>query len=464
MKRAKFASLILSGILVVAGALGTVEKADAQGEFVPGTRHPWNVGVTVGSLGFEGDEEVQDGIIVQFHGGYDYTDWWTFEGTLLIAPQLDENMVGETTLGANGVTRFQKISLLERSAGAGVHDASGIGLSGDALLHFTRHPKRFKSWERFDPYLAVGVGMMFYSEDLGENSSDPAFRVGCGVMYHLNDQLGVRADIRTFLAGEDTEANMIVSAGLRYTIGAGVPEEIILQDGNDMDNDGLTDDDEDNRYGTDKTNPDTDGDGLWDGEEVNDRGTDPLKVDTDLDMLGDGDEVYTHKTNPLEVDTDNGGVSDGHEILDDRTDPLNGADDLQLFTLYIKFETKKWEIRPEYYNQLDVIGKVLARDPGATAVIEGHADKRKRSEKEYNQKLSERRAGAVLNYLVDAAGIERKRMKAVGCGFDRPLAENDPEDGNELNRRVEIYVRKSGEVPDLEEPIVLPDPKVPEPK
>jgi outer membrane protein OmpA-like peptidoglycan-associated protein len=129
--------------------------------------------------------------------------------------------------------------------------------------------------------------------------------------------------------------------------------------------------------------------------------------------------------------------------MDDFTDPLNPADDLQLFELYIPFDYDKAVIKPDYYGKLDIIAKVLNRDKGATAVIEGHADRKAKSDKKYNQKLSEKRANAVLDYLV-SKGIGRKRMTAKGFGFSRPKAPNDPKKGNPLNRRVEVYIRGSG--------------------
>ena len=113
-----------------------------------------------------------------------------------------------------------------------------------------------------------------------------------------------------------------------------------------------------------------------------------------------------------------------------------------LFTLHIEFDTDKDIIRPQYFNDLNVIAKVLSRDPEATARIEGHADKRRTSSGKYNMQLSERRAKAVLEYLNQHGSIERDRMTPVGYGFTRPMAANDPVEGNPVNRRVEVYIRQ----------------------
>ena len=89
--------------------------------------------------------------------------------------------------------------------------------------------------------------------------------------------------------------------------------------------------------------------------------------------------------------------------------------------------------------------KVLHRDPTATVRVEGHADKRKGSKRDYNQRLSERRAQAVADYLVEKSGIPVGQLTVVGYGFDRPVAPNDTEENMQRNRRTDIYIRKGGQ-------------------
>ncbi len=67
--------------------------------------------------------------------------------------------------------------------------------------------------------------------------------------------------------------------------------------------------------------------------------------------------------------------------------------------------------------------------------IQGHTDSV--GDRNYNQKLSERRAETVKAYLV-LYGIDVSRMTVRGFGPDRPVAENDTEEGRALNRRVEL--------------------------
>jgi OOP family OmpA-OmpF porin len=406
----------------------------------------WYFAPGAGVIQYEGDEEVKDGFFLTARLGYDYNEWWSLEGVFTLAPSLDENFVGRAYDEERGVAIDppQRVSQVTGTEEAAFGDTWAAGLAVDGLFHFTR-------WDRLDPYLSLGVGFLWYGDEVNEHTFDPALRGGGGVMYHFNDEWAVRVDGRTFLAGNDTEANAVIDAGVVWTWGARVPPKLVAIGGpNDSDGDGLTDDEE-LELGTDPYDPDTDSDGLSDGEEVNTYETNPLQPDTDWDLLRDGPEVKTYGTDPLVADTDKGGVSDGHEVLEDDTDPRVKADDLMLFELNIQFDYDKAVIKPEFFAELDVIGKVLTRHPESTALIEGHADRKKDSSASYNRKLSERRAKAVLGYLAETAGIKKNRMKAVGYGFDRPKAPNDPKLGNPVNRRVEVYIRGAGQLVEVAE-------------
>ena len=301
----------------------------------------------------------------------------------------------------------------------------------------------------------MGIGFTDDFKDNEHDQFDGGLRGGGGVIYNFNDEWSVRADFRGAFAtiSDKGTVNSTLEAGLRYVFGAHVAPEFSVAGGpKDSDADGLPDDEE-LRIGTNPYDPDTDKDGLSDFDEVRVYHTDPLNPDTDFDGLKDGPEVFNYKTNPLERDTDKGGVADGHEVIEDGTNPLNPADDLQLFELNIQFDYDKSIVKAEYFKDLDIIGKVLQRDPGSTARIEGHADQLKKSSKEYNQALSERRAKACVDYLVEKCGIEKDRLRAVGYGFSRPKVKPDLVNGTPANRRTEVYIRKSGQQPGPVTPI-----------
>ncbi|MBW2091311.1 MAG: OmpA family protein [Deltaproteobacteria bacterium] len=72
--------------------------------------------------------------------------------------------------------------------------------------------------------------------------------------------------------------------------------------------------------------------------------------------------------------------------------------------------------------------------------IEGHTDNK--GSEEYNQKLSEKRANNVKDFLI-GQGIDPARLTAVGYNFSRPVASNDTREGRQKNRRVELVIERN---------------------
>ncbi|NRB38212.1 MAG: LruC domain-containing protein [Pseudomonadales bacterium] len=97
--------------------------------------------------------------------------------------------------------------------------------------------------------------------------------------------------------------------------------ETATVDPNDLDGDGLSNDDEINILGTDPNNADTDNDGLTDQEEVTVYQSDPLLSDTDADGLTDLAEIILHNSDPNMIDTDGDGFTDSEEVNLTHTDP-----------------------------------------------------------------------------------------------------------------------------------------------
>jgi outer membrane protein OmpA-like peptidoglycan-associated protein len=84
---------------------------------------------------------------------------------------------------------------------------------------------------------------------------------------------------------------------------------------------------------------------------------------------------------------------------------------------------------------LDNLAQTLNEYNQTLIEVAGHTDSVGAAD--YNQRLSERRASAVANYL-GSRGVMRDRMIVVGAGESRPIASNDTEAGRAQNRRVEI--------------------------
>ncbi|MDI3479647.1 MAG: hypothetical protein PWQ14_793, partial [Rikenellaceae bacterium] len=103
----------------------------------------------------------------------------------------------------------------------------------------------------------------------------------------------------------------------------------------------------------------------------------------------------------------------------------------------IFFDFDKATIRPESKTELENLIKLMNDNPNIKIEISGHTDNV--GSASYNQKLSESRAKAVVDYLIEH-GIERSRLSYMGYGFEKPIASNDTEEGRQLNRRVEFKI------------------------
>lgn len=102
----------------------------------------------------------------------------------------------------------------------------------------------------------------------------------------------------------------------------------------------------------------------------------------------------------------------------------------------ILFDTGSDRIRPESTPTLKEIGEMLKAHADLTLLIEGHTDNV--GSADANQSLSEKRAAAVRQYLIDSHGIDAARLTSQGFGASRPAASNDTVEGRQQNRRVEL--------------------------
>ena len=100
------------------------------------------------------------------------------------------------------------------------------------------------------------------------------------------------------------------------------------------------------------------------------------------------------------------------------------------------FDFDKAEVKPIFFPMLDHIAKILKDNPKMTVQLEGHTDSV--GTEKYNQGLSERRANAIKNALVNGAKADANRLKAVGYGETKPIMTNDNKEGRAKNRRVDL--------------------------
>jgi len=104
----------------------------------------------------------------------------------------------------------------------------------------------------------------------------------------------------------------------------------------------------------------------------------------------------------------------------------------------VQFAYNKAEILAASDDLLNDVATVMKQHPEVKKIrIEGHASSE--GNDKYNKDLSDRRAKAVMEFLVDA-GVDPERMEAIGYGEERPIADNETEEGREKNRRVEFNI------------------------
>jgi outer membrane protein OmpA-like peptidoglycan-associated protein len=328
-----------------------------------------------------------------------------------------------------------------------------------------------------DPSLHVGGGYTFFGD-----SSFGTLNPGAGLTFWFTETVGLSLEAtykKAFGEGEFVRSHFQHTAGLTFkfggkdTDGDGIydkddacPEVAGLKQFNgcpDTDGDGIPDKDDacPDVFGLAALNgcPDTDGDGIADKDDAcpNDFGLAALKgcPDTDGDGVADKDDKCPTVAGPKEnagcpwPDTDGDGVLD----KDDKCPDVKGTvanfgcpevseeviKTLNNYGKTILFNSGKSSFKNESYTVLQSITSILKEYPNSKFQIEGHCDSD--GANDMNQTLSENRAAAVKNYLVEN-GIAIDRLRSTGFGETKPIATNKTATGKALNRRVEISLIK----------------------
>lgn len=177
-------------------------------------------------------------------------------------------------------------------------------------------------------------------------------------------------------------------------------------------------------------------------------------VDTDGDGVPDTDDRCSNTPAGSEVDswgcaldkdTDGDGVNDDDDacpntpagvVVDGRGCPVPDEVVLTIDELNFAFDSAALDSASR--SALDAAVAVIADNREVALDVVGHTDSS--GPTAYNQKLSEKRAQAAVDYLV-AKGVPAGQLRAVGAGEGDPVASNDTEAGRERNRRVELVVR-----------------------
>jgi outer membrane protein OmpA-like peptidoglycan-associated protein len=105
----------------------------------------------------------------------------------------------------------------------------------------------------------------------------------------------------------------------------------------------------------------------------------------------------------------------------------------------VLFASNQSTLLPAAIVKLNEVAEALIKgNPDSNITVEGHTDSQ--GKRDYNMELAQKRAVAVRDQLV-SRGVAEDRIKAVGIGPDRPVADNKSAEGRANNRRVEIIVQ-----------------------
>ncbi len=376
----------------------------------------FTISPSIGYHLFEGDQRTDDAVSYGLGFGYNITKRWAAELDLRYAPTDTDNPSQDVNISSAAIS---------------------------ALYHFNPDGKLV-------PYLAAGLGGMYFRAE-GENDDDldATLNAGAGVKYFVSNDLALRLDARYLIdlhsdrpydqapGSDDTDHNLVATAGLIWQFGGVVAPPAPL----DSDLDGIVD-------SRDKC-PDTPL-----GVAVDAVGCPPAppKAAAPAPVVKPAPVAAPAQPKPVVVpppvpvdgDDDGDGVKNSLDkcpgtekgvLVDETGCPLK-------FTLEIEFDFNKAVVRAQYHDQLAKAADFIKKYPGAKFVLGGHTDSR--GSDQYNQVLSERRATAVKNYLVEKFGIDATALTARGYGEKQPIADNMLEAGRQKNRRVEVVFSAGG--------------------
>lgn len=222
----------------------------------------------------------------------------------------------------------------------------------------------------------------------------------------------------------------------------------------DLDQDGINDENDKcpNQFGTAKYMgcpiPDTDGDTIND---ENDKCPTQAGLaryngcpipDTDSDSINDENDkcpsqwgLARYNGCPI-PDTDTDGVND--EI--DKCPNVTGiADNLGCPEIIVYYQRDQATLTAYDKGNLDRVIKFLNNNPTLNISIQSHTSTTGKAD--YNQKLSEKRATATMNYLI-YKGINKERLSVIGFGEQFPVGDNETEEGRAQSRRTVIKIQK----------------------
>lgn len=343
------------------------------------------------------------------------------EGGFYITPDIgyyffdkDRNVENDPSLGLGlgydfnakwGVRIMGEWLELEPDRGRGDIDARYW--HGDMLYHFGD----FGGWR---PYALLGAGDMRLEPDAGGHDRETVYNAGFGVKRILHDNIDLRMEAQGLYSGDNETWDGALHIGIEFLFGnrsTPAPEPVaVVEPPRDSDGDGVPDD-RDQCPGTPA------------GVQVDERGCPLPPKDSDGDGVPDDRDQCPNTPRRAKVDA--------------RGCTLQ-LEETVTFQLNVQFELESARIQKQYLPEVEKLGRFLQEYPDTDVVLEGHTDST--GSERFNQELSEVRANTVRNHLIEYFEIDPERIRAVGYGESRPIADNSTPEGRYQNRRVVAVV------------------------
>ncbi|GAB6074479.1 OmpA family protein [Nautilia lithotrophica] len=277
---------------------------------------------------------------------------------------------------------------------------------------------------KFMPYAYIGAGYQWVS---GNYDNNIVADLGIGAKYFINSNFNTFLELRGLRDFGNNDNHYGAILGINYKFGE--EKKIVMPEVKkvlDSDNDGIADEldkcpNTPKGVKVDKNGCqiDSDGDGVYDNVDKCPNTLAGVSVDV----------------NGCPVDSDGDGVAD---YLDKCPNTPNGVKvDKKgcalVFNFDITFDNNSAEIKPEFMSKVKEFAKFLKENPVYKAEIQGYTDSK--GSAKYNKILSEKRAKAVYEALIDL-GVDPRRLSYKGFGEENPIASNDTAEGKAKNRRV----------------------------
>jgi OOP family OmpA-OmpF porin len=402
--------IVSSGLFL----LLTLVSMQCFGDIKPGTFY---LSPYLGGYTFDGTQHLETRPVYGLRFGYNYN----------------------RNLGVEALFDYVWTNMTRGAAPNGEHSTKSYGYGVDALYHFMPDSKLV-------PFVAAGIRGNTVDRPEGlEDKTSAAFDYGGGIEYALTDAVSARADIRHLILTDNARSNLEYTIGLSWFFGGAAPAvpvppppapEAALS-----------------------ATPATvtagqEAELSWTSRNATNcevrPGVGPVAPQGKMSIKPEADTSYTLICNGP------GGAASSQAAVKvvapapppppapapvvmpapapvPKPEPAPIPKEMLCYTINIEFATGKADIQPRYHGEMVKLADFMKAYPGVKGVIEGHTDNR--GGKDYNIRLSERRAASVVAYLIKL-GIDKSRLSTKGYGFAKPIADNKTAEGRQKNRRI----------------------------